>query len=206
MVDLIERGAEMATTELPRPITSEKPTAREVWEHLEPPTGFRAELLRGEVILSPTPADIHNHICSRLGLMLAQVALENDWDVTNTQTIVLPKTEEGVVPDLIVIPSESMLTGDWQKEPDDLLLVAEITSSSSRDRDLEVKLASYAAAGIPMYLLVDLFDHDGSVTLHSQPNEQDGYLERTTVLFGGKLHLPQPFDMDIDTTKFGSKK
>ena len=82
--------------------------------------------------MSPTPIDKHNRIFGSLVTRLASKAEADDWSVTNTQTISLPATDEEAVPDLIVIPQEAMDTGEWRKNSEEVLLVCEITSPSTR--------------------------------------------------------------------------
>jgi Uma2 family endonuclease len=90
----------------------------------------------------------------------------------------------------------------WVLPPDDLILVCEITSPSTRHRDLDQKLSSYAAAGIPIYLLVDNLDGDGYVTVFSMPDGNQAYKTQATVRFGEPLRLPEPIDFEIDTGRF----
>jgi Uma2 family endonuclease len=202
MVDLAERGAAMVTTELPHQSTDSVQSIWEVWEHLEIPPGFRAEILRGEIILSPTPIDTHNLLFGILVEMLLPVTVPKGWVVTNSQCIVLPSQDEGLLPDLIVTPKKAMKTGHWRKSPEDLLLVGEITSPSNRERDTKLKLESYAKAQIPMYLLVDPHHGDGEITLYSEPGDKGAYDRSSTVKFGATLRIPDPFEVDIDTREF----
>ena len=202
MVDLAERGAAMVTAELPQPMTADETTVWEFWERLELPPGWHAEILRGELIVSPTPIPQHNLIGGELSHMLMEVAHPRRWTVTNTQAFALAATDERVVPDLFVIPRNSMKGKHWVLPPDDLILVCEITSPSTRHRDLDQKLSRYAAASIPIYLLVDNLDGDGYVTVFSSPDGNRSYKEQATVRFGGTLHLPEPIDLEIDTGRF----
>ncbi|THV24294.1 Uma2 family endonuclease [Glycomyces paridis] len=206
MVDLAERGTALVTTEFPYSLdTGAVMTLREAWEQLETPPGYRAEMLRGEIILSPTPIDKHNRIFGSLVTRLAAKAEAEDWSVTNTQTISLPATDEEAVPDLIVIPQEAMDSGEWRKSAEEVLLICEITSPSTRTRDREYKLKSYALAGIPLYLIVDLYDHEGTVTVYSEPDGEGAYIEHQTVGFGRSITLPDPIGVEIDTSRFVPK-
>jgi Uma2 family endonuclease len=80
-----------------------------------------------------------------------------------------------------------------------VLLAAEVISSSSIQRDREVKPRACALAGIPLYLLVDRFTKPLTISLHSEPGT-DGYAKVTTVIAGEKLQLPAPFDLTLDTS------
>lgn len=62
--------------------------------------------------------------------------------------------------------------------------------------------AAYAAAGIPLYLLIDVWAPAGStVTLYEEPTG-DVYRLVRTVKFGDTIRLPEPFGMDLDTGVF----
>jgi Uma2 family endonuclease len=79
-------------------------------------------------------------------------------------------------------------------------MVVEVTS---RDRDADrrdriEKPDGYAAAGIPVYLLVDR-DTD-SVTVHCDP-EGGIYRSLTTRAFGAAVELPDPVGFTLDTQK-----
>jgi Uma2 family endonuclease len=80
-------------------------------------------------------------------------------------------------------------------EPEEVFLVCEVTTPTTRLRDLTVKPGLYAGAGIPVLLLVDW--QEDTVTLLTDPSE-DVYRTRTTVRFGERLVLPEPF-LPLDT-------
>ena len=75
--------------------------------------------------------------------------------------------------------------GDWA-EPDGVLMAVEITSYDSD-----------AEAGIPVYLLIDR--DNLSVLVHTAPDLEDGYREIHTVRLGGKVTLPAPVGIELDT-------
>ena len=61
---------------------------------------------------------------------------------------------------------------------------------------------SCARAGIPFYLLVDRFAEPMAVTLFSEPGKE-GYGKAESVTAGpggGKLAVPEPFGITIDTS------
>lgn len=82
--------------------------------------------------------------------------------------------------------------------PDDVALVAEVTSSRP-ETDREVKRHAYAQAGIPLYLLADR--QLRRITLFSDPRGDD-YAGTASVPFGSSLVLPKPFDFELDTAEF----
>ncbi len=91
---------------------------------------------------------------------------------------------------------------EWQVQADDVLLVAEITSPSTRARDLQAKVKGYAHSNVPIYLLIDPHDGDGSTTVYSHPDGKGLYRDEHRAMFGEKLTLPEPLGLELDTTGF----
>ncbi|MFD7501228.1 Uma2 family endonuclease [Streptomyces sp. NPDC059850] len=89
--------------------------------------------------------------------------------------------------------------GEWA-DPDGVLMTVEVTSYD-RDtdrRDRIDKPAAYAAADIPVYLLVD---RDAcAVVMHTNPDPKSGcYLDIHRAPFGEQVTLPEPVDITLDT-------
>ncbi|MFP8944366.1 Uma2 family endonuclease [Streptomyces fenghuangensis] len=89
--------------------------------------------------------------------------------------------------------------GEWA-EPDGVLMTVEVTSydQDTGRRDRVEKRDAYAAAGIPVHLLVDRDDH--SVTVHSEP-EGGTYRSRTTRPYGAVVEIPDPVGITLRTEK-----
>ncbi|MEV6777654.1 Uma2 family endonuclease [Streptomyces syringium] len=176
----------------------------ETYEHLEVPEGHRAELIGGEIVISPSPANFHNWLYGNLHYLLAQEVRQRGWAVTNTTTVFLPATDERYIPDLLVCPAEALLRDpdEWRFAAEDVLLAAEITSPSTARRDRGPKIWGFAHSQVPIYLLVDPHDGDGNTTVHTNPDGEGRYRDLHRVAFGEKLHLPEPFGLDLDTSVF----
>ncbi|MFE4968408.1 Uma2 family endonuclease [Streptomyces sp. NPDC056660] len=88
--------------------------------------------------------------------------------------------------------------GDWA-EPRGVLMVVEVTSydSDTHNRDRVEKPRAYAEAGIPVYLLIDR--DNLSILVHSNPDLEDGYRDIHVVKLGGKVTLPEPVGIELDT-------
>ncbi|MFJ6591565.1 Uma2 family endonuclease [Streptomyces violaceusniger] len=169
---------------------------------LELPDGMRAELIGGEIVISPTPANFHNWIYGRLQRRLNREVPE-DWIITNTATVFLPATEERFIPDLLICESEALKSmEEWQVQAGDVLLVAEITSPSTRARDLQAKVKGYAHSNVPIYLLIDPHDDEGSTTVYSAPDGKGRYRDEHRAAFGEPLTLPEPLGLELDTAGF----
>lgn len=177
--------------------------ALSTWKELDVPDGWRAEIVddNGVLLVAP-PSDPHNFIAVRITRALNGV-LPDDWDVYQTLGIQIPAIERLYVPDLVVMPESVVLDpGQTPNPADGAELVVEIVSKSSMDIDRKKKLWGYAHAPVPLYLLVDAWDETGpSVTLYEQPGN-GRYNHATTVDFGEKIRLPEPFDLEIDTSRF----
>jgi Uma2 family endonuclease len=198
----------MVATEAPRHTHgADRDLLWETWEELDLPPGSRAEILRGAIYLSPTPMSKHNRLYAKLSRQLSEVTARLGSEIVNTETVLLPATDEAAVPDMVVVPDEVLDEhDDWRLPPDDVQLVAEITSDSTRKRDLTIKLESYAKANIPIYLVIDQFDGEGTVTVYHQPDGTGRYLQHQTVPFGEPIRLPKPFDIELDTMEFQSRR
>ncbi|GEB51900.1 Uma2 family endonuclease [Streptomyces cacaoi] len=91
--------------------------------------------------------------------------------------------------------------GEWA-DPQGVLMTVEVTSydADTHRRDREDMPAGYAAAGIPVYLLVDR-EH-GTVTVCSAPDRDKGeYTVTQTVRFGACLVLPEPVGAVLETAE-----
>ncbi|MGP3942295.1 Uma2 family endonuclease [Streptomyces sp. 6N106] len=118
--------------------------------------------------------------------------------VSGSGNLDLPGSSNWYVPDVAVVPEE--LAEAAALVPDQTLLVVEVTSDSNGDTDRIVKRRRYAEYGAPLYLLVDR--QQRTCTLHAAP----GSLGYTKVdgphPFDTPLALPEPFDLELDTSGF----
>ncbi len=102
-------------------------------------------------------------------------------------------------PDAVLAPAGHFNgQGDWA-DPDGVLTAVEITSydSDTHNRDRVEKPQAYAGAGIPVHLLIDRGSL--SVVVHSDPDPEDGYRDIHVVKLGGKVRLPDPVGIELDT-------
>jgi len=95
---------------------------------------------------------------------------------------------------------ETVLKYAIQHIQSDRVQIGEVTSESNADTDRRVKRARYAEYRAPLYLLVDR--QERSCTLHAVPGRL-GYTRVGGPLpFGAPVTLPDPFDMELDTSEF----
>lgn len=164
------------------------------FEELSPPEGFRAELIEGEIIVTPPPDGEHEEA----------VAAIAEQFYRNSKLRVRVSTTKGLevpggrfIPDGAVAPRGHFRGAPPWASPDGVLLVFEVTSvRPAKDRD--TKRRGYAAAGIPCYLLIDR--DEAKVTLFTDPEDGE-YKAIAQVAFGKTLELPEPFSFSLDTAE-----
>ena len=163
--------------------------------------GHRVELLEGQIVVSPLAVTWHQVVATWLIRQFISVCDTNGWTQTPGSDLLLPPTREIIEPDHVIIKDIDACPKDESEVPlDQILLVSEVISPSSKRADREVKPLSCAKAGIPLYLLVDRFTQPMSVTLMSEPGD-DGYGKAESVAAGpggGTLRVPEPFGITID--------
>ena len=170
---------------------------------LDPPEGFRAELVEGEIVVTPPPDGDHE---DHIGLIVTQVVRQSRTDMQFSGNKGLKLKSGGACPKNHAIPDGTFAPtamrlyrgADPWMPCDGVAMVVEVTSSKPQ-ADREAKRRCYARGGIPLYLLVDR--ETSSVTLFSDP-EEDEYRERCTRPFGKPITLPAPFGFDLDTADF----
>jgi Uma2 family endonuclease len=160
----------------------------------------RAELIEGQLVVSPMPVIWHEMVCQWLLLSFLEACTAHDWFPDTAGEIHLPPTGDLVEPDYMILRDVKTLPRLESVRPlDRVLLAAEVVSASSVRVDRKVKPRACALAGIPFYLLVDRFTKPVTISLHSGPGP-NGYAKVKTVTAGKKLRLPAPFDLTLDTT------
>ena len=120
--------------------------------HSLPDDGNKYELVRGELLVTPTPTNNHEEIAARLSALLTPyVAAHRLGYVLHPRAIVRYDGSE-VEPDLMVRAAHGR--GDWDDAPLPLLIV-EVASPATRRRDRAQKREFYLAASIAEYWIVD---------------------------------------------------
>ncbi|TPQ20565.1 Uma2 family endonuclease [Streptomyces sporangiiformans] len=173
------------------------------WEEMEWPEGSKVEIIEGIITVSPAPAYRHNLIAERIQRRLYSVIPE-EWGIFQTLAIAVPSRLGMLIPDLVVAPRQEDTDTDTDTHIPAALaeLVVEVTSKSNARQDRISKPAAYAAAGIPLYLLVDRWAPEGpTATLYGEP-KGDVYRPLSTTKFGEAIKIPAPFDLVIDTSEF----
>ena len=125
-------------------------------DYLKTSDDERYELLNGELIMSPSPKEIHQDILSILHLQIGAFVRERSLGKVyfSPFDVVLSDTDV-VQPDLLFVSNEraDIITADnVQGAPD---LVVEILSPATAERDRTIKLDLYSQHGVKEYWIVD---------------------------------------------------
>jgi Uma2 family endonuclease len=170
----------------------------ETFEGLDVPEGMRAELLRGDIVMTAGPDRVHN---VNVLLLERQVPLDR-WFPLQTQDIAVPGETSEPQPDLVVV-EHGAFEGPGRLVPAPAVtLVVEVVSKNSALRDHVQKRSIYAAGRIPAYLIVDPLE--GRCTLLSEPTgtgDSATYKVERTEVFGEPVPVAV-LGLDIETTSF----
>ncbi|MFI6687767.1 Uma2 family endonuclease [Streptomyces sp. NPDC050485] len=192
------------------PITPDRPTAMDAdvpyeellrtVEELNTPDGYKAELIRGKIVVSPW-AGLHRFRPTRLlrARLEAHAPARHDVDAA---PFLFAFAFAGCAygPDLHVANEAAFEAEGRHADGGALSLVADFTSISTEDADWEAKVAVYGQL-VPVYLVLDT--QAAEITCLWDPSPR-GYRSRTTVPFGRPLHIPAPFDFELDTAELSA--
>ncbi|MDT0461476.1 Uma2 family endonuclease [Streptomyces gibsoniae] len=175
----------------------------EIFQTLDTPEGFRAELIEGEIVVTPPPDGDHED-CIELVVNQVYGRSRTSMQFSGNKGMRLQSgggcPRDHVIPDGTFAPRELRIfrgAGSWMP-CDGVAMVLEVTSTKP-GIDREGKRRCYARGGIPLYLLVDR--DDSSLTLFSDP-ERDDYRQHCTIPFGKPLTLPEPLAFELETAAF----
>jgi len=120
-----------------------------------PEDGNRYELVRGELLVTPSPSQPHQIVLGELYLRLRH-HLDPRPDVAVvffSPADIIWSSEDYVQPDVFVVPADEV-TGDW-RDCRHLLLAVEVVSPSSARADRVKKRLLYQQRGVGTYWVVD---------------------------------------------------
>ncbi|MFI9239222.1 Uma2 family endonuclease [Streptomyces sp. NPDC053079] len=163
------------------------------------PETVRLEFINGKVEVKPVPDGNHGTVA----VWLAKQCMQQrpDLSLYQEQGLKVEAYRKGRArPDGALVPDDHFAgQGEWA-EPDGVLMAVEITShdSDTNRRDRLEKRDGYAAADIPVYLLVDR--EQCVVIVHTEP-KQGGYRSVITRSFGEKVEIPAPVGLVLETEK-----
>ena len=121
-----------------------------------PDDGNRYEVLDGQLLVTPQARPPHQGIGVQLILALTPYLTEHRLGVALGPAVVIFGKNE-LQPDVAVLPIQrSELPEEWDAVPRPILVI-EVTSMSTKRRDLGIKREAYQKLGIPNYWVVDRF-------------------------------------------------
>jgi len=160
----------------------------EQYNALEEPAGVRYELDRGELIVTPSPAPMHNIICGEIHGRLNAWAKENHLGQVLYEVDV--KLAEDTVrrPDVMFFCHERIKDIDLDHVPLPIApdLVIEVVSKNDQPDDLMLKVRQYLLAGVRAVWLLYRKTREAYRCTPESPQPSVVNAER-----GGKLEEPE---------------
>ena len=158
---------------------------RDLHDQLNPPEGYRVEIVEGEIVVSPSPFGKHALIIADIK-RAASSSLPPSLELVERITLEEPELSR-YEPDLGLWPRELLDTESaWVFPGNACAFVVEVTSPNQEHRDY-AKAHGYARSGIPVYLLVDRASR--VCVVFTEP-EGDRYRNRHETPFGKPVTLP----------------
>ncbi|KPI19833.1 protein of unknown function DUF820 [Actinobacteria bacterium OK074] len=120
--------------------------------------GFRVEIIGGMLVVTPPPDVAHSRAIKKLERPFTAAGLdEGDTEIHQAIGLWLPDgPEDYAIPDLSIVDADidDRLIEHNCYDPAAFRLVLEVTSSNYQN-DLKAKVAAYAIARIPVYVIVN---------------------------------------------------
>lgn len=151
------------------------------------PEGAPVELMEGLLVRKMTVHPPHNVAMALLGRWLHR-HIPDGWFVSTDTPIALEEQESEPEPDEKIVRGDPRDYSERMPGPGDVALVVEISDTSYR-YDRQVKWANYAAAGVPVYWIVDL--NRRVLEIHTE-HSPEGY--RTVRVLGPDEEAPIVLD------------
>jgi len=152
------------------------------------PEGTRAELIDGDLFMSPSPRPKHQAVAGKLFRLLADHVDHHNLGVVYTAPLdVYLPSGDIVQPDVLFIAKPHLgIVQDWVRGIPDL--VVEVLSPDRHERDRIVKRDLYAHNAIPEYWIVD--PETASVemfTVHGDRYQSSGYFAKGDIVTSAVL-------------------
>lgn len=124
------------------------------FEDLPEQTWPRQEIIDGSLHVTPLAGVEHQVITTRLVTALGRVVPGHLEVLAGVNVLRRRETDRLLIPDVAVIET-SAISQDTSVRPEDVFLVAEVISPSSRASDMHLKQQLYAEWGIGSYWVLD---------------------------------------------------
>ncbi|MFI6371916.1 Uma2 family endonuclease [Streptomyces sp. NPDC050546] len=127
-------------------------------EIMERHPGYRVEIIGGHLLVTPSPDAPHARALTKLMRPFIAAGLDDgETEVLQNVGLWLPTgAEDYAIPDLVVVDADvdDHFVENNAYDPACFRLVLEVTSGNWKD-DLKTKVAAYAEAKVPVYVVVD---------------------------------------------------
>ncbi|MER5496184.1 MULTISPECIES: Uma2 family endonuclease [unclassified Streptomyces] len=169
---------------------------------MEQHPGYRVEIIGGVIVVAPIPDGRHAEVLTEVMIPLLAAELHGQaTDVLQRVGLWLPGgPEDYAVPDLAIVDADldEHLIENNCYDPAAFRLVLEVTSIDYNN-DLRNKVAAYAEAKIPVYVIIDR--RHGRVHVLTEP-VSGGYDSHQVYAPGQEVTLPEsigaPVTLDVD--------
>ncbi|MET7692732.1 Uma2 family endonuclease [Streptomyces sp. NPDC005483] len=168
-------------------------------DELNVPDGYKAEIIRGSIVVSPWSKGYYNRVMRSVCSQLEPHLPEGHIIDRAPFLFVIPGLERAYGPGIHAAHEQTYDTDSNRLDGEGLSFVAELTSGSTREDDLTDKVETYGKCGVPVYMVLNMQKKQAIVFGSPSSN---GYEVRFTKPFGEKLQIPEPFDCTLDTTGF----
>jgi Uma2 family endonuclease len=142
----------------------------------------RVELING-LLRTKTSKNTNHILATKKGLRALQGIIGKGWHAAKEDPVRIPDRHGEPEPDVSIVRGTPEDYARRIPEPGDVALVVEV-SDSTLEYDREEKLPIYAAAGIPIYWIINLIDRQ--VEVYSIPTV-DGYQVRQAFVIGHEV-------------------
>ncbi|GAA2354541.1 Uma2 family endonuclease [Streptomyces cuspidosporus] len=166
----------------------------QAWKAMELPEGYRAEIIEESIEVSPTGRRRHTVIINRLRDALVTHLADGDHAAYQDGNVI--HRRKVFIPDLFIAPRDLDEIPDEEDlgvDASGVAAVFEVVSPGreARSRDRERKRRAYARAGIPLYVMIDDFDGEGTVSVLTSPNPDKAvYADEHRVPYGTDAVVP----------------
>ncbi|MEV5757920.1 Uma2 family endonuclease [Streptomyces tendae] len=144
-----------ASVELPH---GDLPLIAEANRLMERNPGYRVEIIGGQLLVTPPPDGPHSRVLTKLMRPFITAGLDDgESEVRQGIGLWLPMdADDYAIPDLAIVDADvdDHLVENNCYDPVCFRLVLEVTSSNWKN-DLRTKVTAYAAAMVPVYVIVD---------------------------------------------------
>ncbi|MFF4789037.1 Uma2 family endonuclease [Streptomyces sp. NPDC001276] len=179
---------------------SDGPTLDEMFEWLEQmhiPEGFKTEIVEGGIFVTPqrdTHWEIILDIVEQLRAKYPRKRVKSDVRID------YPGHLNGFASDVVALAEGARKDEKGHWRPGDVELVAEVIAQGTARNDYGPKKDAFAAAGVPVYLIVD--PYTGTWHLHTLPKDGE-YRGVLSLDFGDEIDLNDtPVGLVLKTDEF----